>query len=579
MPKLTGKDFFRQVVNFIYGEHLLGWRFNISITVVTTYMHFIGSPDVGTNDFGLRVISVLASQAVLLLGINLSYRTCKFLFNKSNAPIAFIATLPIIGAARGFTIQYALFEFEIMNHEDFTYRMIGSAVILPIAVAFLGYLIGITTEWKRKSMELRESHRALSSLLSDAELKSETELSADLDFIKTELLRGLQSTSVKKNEELVATLANLVSDVLKPMSAQLISASPLPPLKTREIQEAKFRASSLIEFLTLKNTSNPWAITLFLVVTYLPVMVRFEGVIVTAQAVAITLALVTPVIYFLRNFASKFVDPLHYYIRVPLIVVCLGLAHLPLGLLLPMMVQPGPVIEVLPLQALVAIEIVGLSLGMGGAVEEEVRRVMRDLSETAKKIQWRTAHLYSTHWFNKRQFARKLHGPVQAEILANIVRLERESETARAGSFAKDTIAAKLLKILSAPRTQVNPTLVLNEIAETWDGICEINLNIRTPAEEAFQRDQVAAETALEIIREACSNAIHHGKATRIDICVEPVDSDCISLSVKDNGSGADPMAGEGMGSRHLIECSVNHSLTSSPAGTSLLAVIPVVAS
>ena len=578
MPKLRGKDFFRQVVNFIYGEHLLGWRFNFSLTVVTTYMHFIGSPDVGTDDFGLRVISVLASQAVLLLGINLSYRTCKFLFGKSSAPIVFIATLPIIGAARGFTIQYALFEFEIMNHEDFTYRMIGSAVILPIAVAFLGYLIGITAEWKLKSLELRESHRALSALLSDAELKSETELSADLDFIKTELLRGLQSTSVKKNEELIATLATLVSDVLKPMSAQLISASPLPALKNQELQEAKFRVSSLMKFLTLKNTSRPWAITLFLVVTYLPVMVRFEGVIASVQTVAITLALVTPVLYILGKFVSRIVDPLHYSVRVPLIVLCLGLAHLPLGFLLPMMVAPGPVVSVLPLQALVTIEFVGLFLGMGGAVDEEVRRVMRDLTETAKKIKWRTAHLYSTHWFNKRQFARKLHGPVQAEILANIVRLERESQTVRAGSFAKDTIAAKLLKILSAPRTQVNPTLVLNEIAETWDGICEIKLNIRHTVEDAFQKDQVAAETALEIIREACSNAIHHGKATRIDICVEPVDSDCISLSVKDNGSGSDPHAGEGVGSRHLIECSVTHSLTSSPAGTNLLAVIPVVA-
>lgn len=579
MPKLTGKDFFRQVVNFIYGEHLMGWRFNVSLTVFTTYMHFIGSPDVGRNDFGLRIVSVLASQAVLLLGINLSYRTCKFLFSKKNAPIAFIATLPFIGAARGFTVQYALFEFEITNHEDFTYRMIGSSVILPIAVAFLGYLIGITAEWKRKSVELRQSHRELSELLSDAELKSETELSADLNFIKTELLRGLQSTSVKKNEELIATLANLVSNVLKPMSAQLISASPLPPLKTQELQEAKFRASSLIEFLTLKNTSQPWPITLFLIVTYLPVMVRFEGVISSVQTVAITLALVTPVLYLLRNFVAKVVDPLHYSIRVPLIVFCLGIAHLPLSFLLPMMLQPGPVVSVLPFQALVTIEIVGLFLGMGGAVDEEVRRVLRDLTDTAKKIQWRTAHLYSTHWFNKRQFARKLHGPVQAEILANIVRLERESDALGAGSFAKDTIAAKLLKILTAPRTQLNPTLVLNEIAETWDGICEIKLNIAPAAEAAFQNDQVAAETALEIIREACSNSIHHGNASRIDICVEPVDADCISLSVKDNGSGADPMSGEGMGSRHLIECSVTHSLTSSPLGTTLLAVIPVVAS
>lgn len=579
MPKQTGKDFFRQVVNFIYGEHLLGWRFNVSLTAVATYMHFIGSPDVGRNDFGLRVISVLASQAVLLLGINLSYRTCKFLFSKSNAPIAFIVTLPLIGAARGFTVQYSLFEFEIMDHEDFTYRMIGSGVILPIAVAFLGYLIGITAEWKRKSLELRESHRALSALLTDAELKSETELSADLDFIKTELLRGLQSSSATKNVELISTLATLVSDVLKPMSAQLISASPLPALKTQELQEAKFRVTSLFRFLTLKNTSRPWAITVFLVVTYLPVMVRFEGVVASLQTVAITAATVTPVLYLLRNFVSRIVDPLHYSIRVPLIILCLGLAHIPLGFLLPMMLPSGPVVSVLPLQALVTIEIVGLFLGMGGAADEEVRRVLRDLTETAKKIKWRTAHLYSTHWFNKRQFARKLHGPVQAEILANIVRLERESETARAGSFAKDTIAAKLLKILSAPRTQVNPTLVLNEIAETWEGICEINLNIRDAAEAAFNKDQVAAETALEIIREACSNAIHHGKATRIDICVEPVDSDCMSLNVKDNGSGADPRAGEGVGSRHLIECSVTQSLTSSAAGTNLLAVIPVVVS
>ena len=132
---------------------------------------------------------------------------------------------------------------------------------------------------------------------------------------------------------------------------------------------------------------------------------------------------------------------------------------------------------------------------------------------------------------------------------------------------------------MNTTRLELKPLPILHEIVETWDGICSVTLDVNTGVEEALISDQVACESALEIIREACSNAIQHGKASQISVSMRLLDSQNLAITVQDNGTGSSIQDGSGLGSRHLVECTISHSLTRADPGVRLFAVLPVVVS
>jgi signal transduction histidine kinase len=115
----------------------------------------------------------------------------------------------------------------------------------------------------------------------------------------------------------------------------------------------------------------------------------------------------------------------------------------------------------------------------------------------------------------------------------------------------------------------------LAEIAETWHGLCKIDLAMSDAVEATLKQDPTCVETVLEIAREACSNAIRHGSAENIHLTVELVDTDLVKLTVINDGTKVDSQSKRGVGSAYLDDCSYSHELVANSDGATLIATIP----
>jgi signal transduction histidine kinase len=92
---------------------------------------------------------------------------------------------------------------------------------------------------------------------------------------------------------------------------------------------------------------------------------------------------------------------------------------------------------------------------------------------------------------------------------------------------------------------------VCAEATAPFSGIPGIRFEVRTPQSDSPLRPDFA-EDVVHVLRESVSNAVRHGKADRIEICVEHTQNET-SLAIRDNGCGFDPAAkGGGHGLSNL---------------------------
>jgi nitrate/nitrite-specific signal transduction histidine kinase len=115
---------------------------------------------------------------------------------------------------------------------------------------------------------------------------------------------------------------------------------------------------------------------------------------------------------------------------------------------------------------------------------------------------------------------------------------------------------------------------VVREIIDVWSGVCEIYFNLPKAVYDITKNSPNVAESFVEIIREATSNAIKHGGATEIEVNARLADG-VIRLEVLNNGKPPTKKeASTGYGTQILNELALNWSLDSFETKTQFRAEI-----
>ena len=73
-----------------------------------------------------------------------------------------------------------------------------------------------------------------------------------------------------------------------------------------------------------------------------------------------------------------------------------------------------------------------------------------------------------------------------------------------------------------------------------WRNVATIDMAREPAALERLDGDAIAAEQVVEIVREAISNAVRHGRANRITVTVSAVQPADIEVIIDDNGAFTD---------------------------------------
>jgi signal transduction histidine kinase len=106
-------------------------------------------------------------------------------------------------------------------------------------------------------------------------------------------------------------------------------------------------------------------------------------------------------------------------------------------------------------------------------------------------------------------------------------------------------------------------------LQEFWQGLCQVDFSIDDEVSLALELDKIAQTVAWDVIKEACTNAIRHGKASSVTIALKLLGSDALGISVRNNGlvidSNGETLATDaprGLGSKLLDSVSISWSLT-----------------
>ncbi|MEY3019931.1 MAG: hypothetical protein RLZZ272_915 [Actinomycetota bacterium] len=181
----------------------------------------------------------------------------------------------------------------------------------------------------------------------------------------------------------------------------------------------------------------------------------------------------------------------------------------------------------------------------------------------------------------RQEFARALHGSVQAAIHAAGIRLDR---AAREGLLDAEMRSASIepirraLESLDPARERAAPDLALEleRTRATWDGVCDVTVELDPDIRVRLDADVLAASVALDLVREACANAVVHGSASRVSVALLPEGEREVLLRVRDDGTSTHPLRASGLGSRVLDTTCTRWHLARGESGTELEAVLPL---
>jgi signal transduction histidine kinase len=169
------------------------------------------------------------------------------------------------------------------------------------------------------------------------------------------------------------------------------------------------------------------------------------------------------------------------------------------------------------------------------------------------------ASLRQELWLNRRRTASVLHGPVQAALFASAMKLSQEEKPTPALVAEVETDISAALEKLNNPSNLEGEVVseVLTQIVEIWSDAADISIEIPADLEAAIVRAPLTSEALIEISREFITNAIKHGKASKVSLIVSRLDDLRIAIKVVDDGQGLPPGAKPGFGSKLLSELSL----------------------
>jgi signal transduction histidine kinase len=178
-------------------------------------------------------------------------------------------------------------------------------------------------------------------------------------------------------------------------------------------------------------------------------------------------------------------------------------------------------------------------------------RAYRDLlKEENQTLQVEMTLFEQQLWAARRNWSLVVHGTVQASLTAALTRLNAPDADKKTLDFAKKDLERAIAALTNPPTTDLKISSAIKELVATWQGVCEIDIQIEAAPKKIIGADSRLSMCVNEILKEAVSNAVRHGDARRVGVEVKLLD-------------GRPPMIDRrhGLGSSLLDELTVNWQL------------------
>ena len=529
----------------------------------------------------LLTLAIALMAEVLFWGAYLTlYALQVWLFRSNNSVFLKVFIIVASNTVRTFTIDYALFQFGLMDEIRIADRFLGDATIILMLLMGIAYIQVVVVELSAQESALREVKARLSASASESKQSAEVadqELRAKANQILGAQLAAiskyLRSTKNPEASKLTAEIQALIVDKVRPLSADLWGQMQRIELDTQVSDEPKksrwpkrvfahldFRPNLVIGlaglniFITAPGLAN-WSLAFAL----LPWLLLYPilGMLLTA-------------IYPKRLATGTLMGSV-------IVSVLSTLAWLPGIVFLLLQSNRYPGLGVLSFTSSTLLMFTAVAVAIWSAFKRERLAYLEEIDELNKERSRQLALVDQAVWVARRNWSYLVHGTVQGALTVATSRVQLAS------AFTPE-LAKQVLADVERARAALNQnagfsqswTEVWPQIEQTWDGVCQVTHSI-TPEAEALLGSSSATSTCVaEIAKELVSNAFRHGKATQVDISISAATEQDLRITSTNNGSSVQKGRVEGIGSEMFDELTTQWSCKNTPKGPRFTALVPV---
>lgn len=510
-----------------------------------------------------RLVVVAVSQATMF-GLLMACRAT-LLRNAATRPRPWLSLTCFLaaGITRNLTAGAVIASF--LGPESFRpgLRIVSGAVVGVVVFVPTTIIVATWRDYRARRAELLARRTQLMAAAALLETDIAERDRAVLDRVRAQLDEVLSVADPAPG------LQRWSADVLRPLSHELAAA--MPQWQPPDVVPERVRPLDILRRAVVGAPLVPVATSVTMaVLAVIPVFLAFGW----ALAAAFTAGLVTAGtgLLAIANRLLLRAGNAPTGVRVALAVTLLALTGLAIGVAAEALL-PGQELTFLILPSLaMGFTLLGIGFAILRGLTAELRRTIDEVKRVDADLTWRVARLGLVQWAQGARFARALHGPVQGIVTVAIARLQESPHDL-------DTILAdvrvSLLRALEADDGALSWMDAAAALASAWSGFCDIEVGMSDECCKRLDRDPACRAMVLEILTEAVSNAVRHGRASRVDAVVS-CEGDRATIVVTDDGDGA-TQGLPGLGTRILDGCTLEWSREQAPRATCLRAVLPAI--
>lgn len=258
--------------------------------------------------------------------------------------------------------------------------------------------------------------------------------------------------------------------------------------------------------------------------------------------------------------------------------VCLisVVSYLPLGWALAGASEQHPGLALTSITA-AGILLLTCSIGTGWfALQRERAEIVEEIKRLTQEAKQELDLLDQSIWVAQRRWSYLIHGTVQAALTVAASRLElakRPDEKLREDVEADINRAKQILT--SPPEFTQSSKVLLDEIVQTWDGVCKFEFQIAPSAELALDQHATSVTCFIEIVKELVSNASRHGGATKFWLNAYLNSNGEMEIITGNNGRPIPNDISPGLGFQMISELTKEWRIDRKTSGFSAILPIP----
>lgn len=476
---------------------------------------------------------------------------------KKPKPILTLSSFAVAGLFRGASVAFLFDFFGITADADYIERMRSGAVLVVVWFAVSAVMVDGWKNYKATFLELSEK-RDLQKTIRDEGLKK---LQAEIDKLISQIKQTL--------EEALRIGSNLkdfhraVDEFVRPLSHRIGSEATSIVLDSKP-PKRQLKIGPVIQT-ALNSTpyNSSWTSLMAIIGTFSSRVWQF-GWLAVIESVGMALVI------WLSFFAARSLRL--FGLWVPVVWFITGLLTSGCSSLITTgQVQLTPQLLYLSVNVFFPAAIVAFI----GGFDRNAKQNLDLMRYVIAELKWETASLQQRSWVEQRRIGRFVHSELQSRIRAFALRMDLADQMPPDEEVLKLKLECE--RALSIGVKQQDFEAFMEDISELWLGVMETTFNSSPGALEALRSDGYASAAAIEVVREALSNAVKHGKARRVSVKLELEDAILGQLAISVTNDGLTPSeTSPGFGLKAIADLSLKWELSSSTNQTILYSAIPI---